>query len=346
MMVSAAAKIIASIRSTVSERPALSFGLLSSALLGTILVARRIKQPRIRRPYTHGLAPNEQMVRLPDGRRVALASHGDSRGWPLFLLHGIPVSRLGHEFTDAPAKERGVRVLCPDRPGIGLSDPRPGRTVYGYADDIAAMADALGLERFAVVGLSGGGPYALACGAKLPERVMAVGVMAGVGPLDRHGAREGLTKTDLRLLDLSSRRPLQARLMLGVMAMLTRLAPSLMIKQFADELGEPDRSFLQREKRELGPAATMSTLVEAFRQGAGGPAEEYRVCGQPWGFALDEVRVPVWLWQGEDDRMTPVHHAEDMASRLPRVTLRVLPGTGHLSLSRHFDAVLDGLLPD
>lgn len=299
MMVSAAAKMIERVRSAASERPAMGFALLSSALLGTVLVARRIKQPGTSQPYTCGLAPNEQMVRLPDGRRLALASHGDPRGWPLFLFHGIPVSRLGHEFTDAPAKEQGIRVLCPDRPGIGLSDPRPGRTVYGYADDVAAMADALGLERFAVAGLSGGGPYALACGAKLPERVTAVGVLAGVGPLDRPGAREGLTKTDLRLLDLSLRRPLQTRLMLGTMAMLTRLAPSMVIKQFADELGEPDRSFLQREKRELGPAGTMSTLVEAFRQGASGPAEEYR-----------------------------------------------LPGTGHLSLTRHFDAVLDGLLSD
>jgi pimeloyl-ACP methyl ester carboxylesterase len=105
-------------------------------------------------------------------------------------------------------------------------------------------------------------------------------------------------------------------------------------------------NFLQREKRELGLASTMSTLVEALRQGADGPAEEYRLCGQPWGFVLDEVRVPVWLWQGEDDRMTPVHHADDVASQLPRVTLRVLPGTGHLFLTRHFDAVLDGLLSD
>jgi pimeloyl-ACP methyl ester carboxylesterase len=286
------------------------------------------------------------MVLLPDGRRVTIASHGDPRGRPHFLFHGIPVSRLGHEFTDAPAKEHGVRVLCPDRPGIGFSDPKPGRTIHGYADDIAAVADALGIERFAVLGLSGGGPYALACGARLPERVTAVGVMAGIGPLDRPGAHEGLTETDRRLLDLSSSRPLLARLMLGAMVRLARLAPSVMIKQFQDDLGEPDSSFLRKEKRELGAAGVMSTLVEAFRQGAGGPAEEYRLCALPWGFALEEVRVPVWLWQGEEDRMTPVHHAEDMASRLPRVALRVLPGTGHLSLTQHFDALLDTLPTD
>ncbi len=120
----------------------------------------------------------------------------------------------------------------------------------------------------------------------------------------------------------------------------------MLVRQFADELGEPDGGFLRQGKRELGAAGVMSTIVEAFRQGAAGPAEEYRLCGLPWGFALEEVRVPVWLWQGEEDRMTPIHHAEDMASRLPGVTLRLLPGTGHLSLTHHFGAVLDALPPD
>ena len=342
-MSNALAKTLRDVRSTASKGPAVGLVLLSGVVLGTILVARKIKRPSPRQPSAPGSSSLDELVRLPDGRRVAIASHGDPLGRPLFLFHGIPVSRLGHEFTDAPAKERGVRVLCPDRPGIGLSDPKPGRTIHSYPNDVAAVADALGLERFAVLGLSGGGPYALACGAKLPERVTAVGVMAGVGPLDRPGAREGLTGTDLRLLDLSSRRPFLARTMLGVMAVLARFAPSVMVERFVDELGEPDASFLREEKRELGAEGVMSTMVEAFRQGAGGLAEEYRLCAQPWGFALEEVRVPVWLWQGEEDRMTPVHHAQDMASRLPRAILRVLPGTGHLSLTQHFEAVLDAL---
>ncbi len=234
----------------------------------------------------------------------------------------------------------------PGPPRLGLSDPKPGRTIRSYPDDVAAIADALGLERFAVLGLSGGGPYALACGARLPDRVTAVGVMAGVGPLDRPGALEGMIGTDRRLLDLSVRRPLLARTMLGVMAALAKLMTSMMVKRYADELGEPDGSFLREEERDLGATGVMSTMVEAFRQGSAGPAEEYRLCAQLWGFDLAEVRVPVWLWQGEEDRMTPVHHAEDMASRLPRVALRVLPGTGHLSLTQHVDAILDALPAD
>lgn len=319
---------------------------LAAAVAGVVLAARTVKRRSASRSSTSGLAPNEELVRLRDGRRVAIACHGDPRGWPIFVFHGIPVSRLGHEFTDAPARERGLRVLCPDRPGIGLSDPKPGRTIRGYPDDVAAIADALGLERFAVVGLSGGGPYALACGAKIPGRVTAVGVMAGIGPLDRPGALEGMTETDLRLLDLSLRQPLLAQMILSVTATLAMFAPAVLVRQFANELGEPDSGFLQDQECELGAAGVMGTMVEAFRQGAAGPAEEYRLCGLPWGFDLADVRVPVWLWQGEEDRMTPVHHAEDMASRLPLVALRLLPGTGHLSLTQHFEAVLDALLTD
>ena len=319
---------------------------LAAAVAGAGLAARTVKRTSARRASASGLAPNEEVVRLPDGRRVAIASHGDPRGRPIFLFHGVPVSRLGHEFADAPAKERGARLLCPDRPGIGLSDPKPGRTIRGYPDDVAAIADALGFGRFAVVGLSGGGPYALACGARIPDRVSAVAVMAGVGPLDRPGALVGMTETDLRLLDLSLRRPLIARTILGAMAALAKLVPSMMVKRYAEELGEPDGTFLREEQRDLGAMGVMSTLVEAFRQGSAGPAEEYRLCGLPWGFDLADVRVPVWLWQGEEDRMTPVHHAEDMASRLPLVALRLLPGTGHLSLTQHFEVVLDALTTD
>ena len=102
---------------------------------------------------------------LPDGRRVCLVTHGDPDGQPVFFFHGTPASRLGHEFTSEPAKEQGIRVLCPDRPGIGRSDPKPGRTIADYATDVKDIALALGLGRYGVVGYSGGGPYALACGA-------------------------------------------------------------------------------------------------------------------------------------------------------------------------------------
>ena len=206
------------------DRPGASFALLSVATAGAILGVRRIRWSGSRRPPTQGLASNEELVRLPDGRRVAVASHGDPQGMPLFLFHGIPGSRLGLHYVDGPAKQRGVRVVCPDRPGVGRSDPHPERTIPFYAADVGALADALGFERFAVLGYSGGAPYALACGAKLPERVSAVGTMAGAGPHDRPGAREGCSKSDLMLLDLSLRRPFLARLTMFAWAKVARFA--------------------------------------------------------------------------------------------------------------------------
>jgi pimeloyl-ACP methyl ester carboxylesterase len=234
------------------DRPGASFALLDVATAGAILGARRIKRSDSRRPPTQGLASNEEVVRLPDGRRVAVASHGDPRGRPPFLFHGIPGSRLGLHYVEGPAKERGVRVVCPDRPGVGRSDPHPERTIPGYADDVSALADALGFGRFAVLGYSGGAPYALACGAKLPERVSAVGTMAGAGPHDRPGAREGCSKSDLMLLDLSLRRPFLARLAMFGWAKVARFSPSVALKGLAENLSEPDRRFLEGAQRSPG----------------------------------------------------------------------------------------------
>jgi pimeloyl-ACP methyl ester carboxylesterase len=328
------------------DRPVAGFALLSVAAAGAILGAQRIKRSDSRRPPTQGLASNEEVVRLPDGRRVAIASHGDPQGAPLFLFHGIPGSRLGLHYVDGPAKERGVRVVCPDRPGVGRSDPHPERTIPGYADDVGALADALGFERFAVLGYSGGAPYALACGAKLPERVSAVGTMAGAGPHDRPGAREGCSKSDLMLLDLSLRRPFLARLAMFGWAKVARFAPSVALKSLAEDLSEPDRRFLEGEVQQRGAAEVMGLFAEVFRQGGGGAVLEYRLHGRPWGFSFEEMSVPVHLWHDEADLVVPVHHAEDLASRLPDAKLHKLRDTGHFSIQQHYGTMLDTLLAE
>jgi len=327
------------------DRPGASFALLLVVAAGTILGARRIKRTSSGKEATHGLASNEELVRLFDGRRVAIASHGDPQGRPLFLFHGIPGSRLGLHYVEEPAKERGVRVVCPDRPGVGRSDPYPERTIPGYAEDVSALADAMGFERFAVLGYSGGAPYALACGARLPERVSAVGIMAGAGPHDRPGSREGCSKSDLMLLDLSMRRPSLARLMMFVWAKVAKLAPSVALKSLAEDVSEPDRQFLDEGVRERGAAEVMRLFAEAFRQGGGGVVLEYRLYGRSWGFSFEEVSVPVHIWHGEDDLIVPMHHAEDLASRLPDAKLHKLEGTGHFSIQQHYGTMLDTMLP-
>ncbi|GAA4793777.1 alpha/beta hydrolase [Actinomycetospora chlora] len=277
-----------------------------------------------------------------DGRTVALVDLGDPQGAPVFLFHGTPDSRLGKDFADAPARERGLRVLCPDRGGIGGSDPVPGRTIAGYADEVTALADVLGLDRFATVGYSAGGPFALACAAGCGPRVTGTALMAGAGPIDdRPGARDGLAASDLELLETIEQRPARAATMLRIQRLATRLAPSMAIKQIAGELAAPDREFLARRP----PAEEMSFFLESLRQGPAGVIEEYRLWAGPWHLDWSAVTAPVEIFQGEEDGMVPMHHAEDIAARLPAGLARVhrLPATGHLSIQDHIGDVLDAL---
>src|SRR2546425_367214 len=281
----------------------------------------------------------DDVVRLPDCRRVGVASHGDPDGRLVFLNHGTPASRLGFEFTDAPARERGIRVLCPDRPGIGRSDPQPRRTLAGWADDVVALADVLSVDRFAVLGYSGGGPYALATAAGAPDRVTVAGLIAGVGPNDRPGARQGMAKTDLRLVALAQRRPWAARAMLRALHLGARVSPSSALRSFKKEVSAVDQRVLDQQ----GPGV-MAFFVEALRQGPKGVVEDYLLWAAPWGFALEQIPVPVHVWQGDDDSMVPMHHAEDMVGRLPNATRHRLPGVGHVSIQLHIGEILDSLV--
>jgi pimeloyl-ACP methyl ester carboxylesterase len=121
-------------------------------------------------------------IRLPDGRLLDYAEWGDPSGQPLIYCHSFPGSRAEGRLGDQPAKHAGVRVIAPDRPGMGLSDFQPGRALVDWPDDVGHLADALGLERFAVLGISGGSPYAAVCAWRLPQRLTDVGIVSGIGP--------------------------------------------------------------------------------------------------------------------------------------------------------------------
>ncbi|MGD9528781.1 alpha/beta fold hydrolase [Pseudonocardia sp.] len=277
-------------------------------------------------------------------RRVTLAEHGDPAGRPVFLLHGTPACRLGNEFAHAPAVERGIRVICPDRPGIGGSDPLPGRTLRGYAGELGDLADALGIREFAVVGYSCGGPYALACAAGCGPRLTGVALMAGAGPIgDRPAALDGLAPSDRQLLELVHHRPARAAWTLRAMKLAARYVPAMTVEQFADELAPPDRAALDG----ADPAAVMAFFVESMRQGPAGVIEEYRLWSSPWDIDWSAITVPVHVFQGEADQMVPMDHAEDIVARLPEGIGRLhrLPGVGHISIHARIGEILDAASP-
>ncbi|BAU49728.1 alpha/beta hydrolase [Sulfurifustis variabilis] len=280
----------------------------------------------------------EQRLRLADGRILAWLALGDPAGRPVLYFHGYPGSRLEARLASDAARGLGLRVLAPDRPGFGASTFQPGRTIGAWAADVAELADRLALERFAVVGVSGGGPYALACAARLPERVSRAALVGALGPLGRMPLAPDMVGLNRLALALAARTPLLARLAVRLAARWVRQDPERWLAHMMSGAPAADRRVLADPGyRALFTAST----AEALRQGGRGAAWELTLLARPWDFSLKEVRVPVRIWQGLDDNIVPPAIAQRLAAALPDSESRCLPDEGHLSLIVcHLDAVL------
>ena len=269
-------------------------------------------------------------VTLPDGRELAYEEYGDPDGDPVLSFHGGLSSRLDAAPAHQAALDLGVRLLSPDRPGIGRSTFLPGRRLLDWPADVAALTDALGIDRFAVMGWSCGGPYAAVCGARMRDRVTAVGLLSSAVPLELVGTTKGLARDDRILL------------------FLVRWTPWLASALLRITIGEATETRLYREIRRSFPAVDRAALEErgsvvdavafvkeSMRQGAEGCLQDYRVFGSPWGFDLSEVTVPVQIWEGEEDNTGPPEYRELLLRHLPQAQLSLVPGEGHLSLLQH-----------
>jgi pimeloyl-ACP methyl ester carboxylesterase len=281
-------------------------------------------------------------IRLLDGRRLGYAEYGDPAGKPVVHFHGTPDSRLEGTLPQVAetAASLEVRLILPDRPGIGLSDFKPGRTILDWPDDMVSLADALHLDHFAVMGLSGGGPYAAACAYKIPQRLTRVGIISGVAPPEMPGAMAILDKTsDGQAVRLGAKSPLLLRLALAYTVFQFRRNPQAMLAQTRSEVSPPDQAALMRED----VAQTVVRMTAgAFAQGARGAACDYTLFSRQWGFSLSDIRVPVYLWHGEDDCICPVEMGRYVAENIPGCTAKFLPGEGHISLVvNHFREILE-----
>lgn len=279
----------------------------------------------------------DRSARLPDGRELGYAEYGDVDGAPVLYFHGFPGSRLDWLLFDQPAvAESGARVIAVDRPGYGLSDTSPKRTMADWPADVAGLADALGVERFAVLGVSGGGPYALACASAIPDRLAAVGVVAGMGPADAPGMREGTSwriPGTPRLL----RKPLLSLMRMGV-----RQAPEKFVARSKDALSDVDAALLGEPAM---AEAYVATLSEAMRRGTAGAAVDAALYARPWGFALEEIRVAVHVWHGELDANVPVSVGRHVADRISGCRGSFLDDEGHLTLPKnHIGRILQSLV--
>lgn len=240
-----------------------------------------------------------RQIRLDDGRLLGLAEYGDPAGVPVFFCHGTPSSRIMHPDASAAA-ELGVRLIALDRPGCGLSDFQPNRRFLDWPDDVVQVADQLGLERFGVVGVSGGGPYVAACAFKIPERLTTAVMVGCMGPSDVPGVMDGMPTIR------------------KVGAMVGRVAPGLLrpliwlsqnpqrnlerfVAGYTAHNPEPDQALFARPEF---MNMLKASYLESTRPGVRGFAWEVRLVSRPWGFRLQDIS---WMCMSGMGNWTPAH---------------------------------------
>ena len=280
---------------------------------------------------------------LSNGSTVALSEYGDPRGVPIFFCHGWPSSRTMAELADEAARDLGARIISPDRPGIRDSQFQPDRRLIDWPPLLNEIADRLAIDRFRILAVSGGAPYAYASGWMTPERLEKIAVVSGAPPLDQLKEYDGLLPIHRQMLRLRARRP-------GLMKTLFHLARPFVAIRMPIRLRPLLLKFLQpcdanvlRESRAFD--ICFESARQAWRSSAKGVITDAEIYATPWGFSLEEVRVPVALWHGTEDRTFAHRLAKDVASRLPKCEFHLIEGAGHYSLPiRYIHEIVTDLL--
>jgi pimeloyl-ACP methyl ester carboxylesterase len=276
-------------------------------------------------------------------RRLGFAEFGNPRGRAVLWLHGTPGARRQiPQPARLAAQQMDLRLVGIDRPGVGSSTPHRYSCIRDFASDVEPLLDALGIEDFAMIGLSGGGPYVLGCAHALPDRMTAAGLIGSVAPTVGPDAARGgpveLTRT-LHALITQMRLPLS----LSITALVWALRPFAgnALDVYARLSPEGDRRMLLRPEFR---AMFLDDLLNGSRVGLRAPIDDLILFGQDWGFPLSQIRVPVHAWHGDRDHIVPFAHGEHLVSRLPDAHLYPIPGESHLGGLGEAEAILETLV--
>lgn len=290
---------------------------------------------------TDMLRGNPQFIQLPAERRLSYAESGDPKGFPVIFCHGGPGSTRPMQPEEGTiARSLGIRLITVERPGYGASDPQPGRSLLDWPKDISALADALGLARFSIVGYSAGSPCTLACAARLADRLARVVIVGGGGPMYRPDVRRRVAWVWRQLFFVAAFLPGLVRFMYRRLYD-PRQSPEQIARQLTAALGPTDQKLLaQREIME----PISAHFAAGMTHGLGALADDVILAAKPWGFELDEINVPVELWYGTEDRAAPLAMGEYLKQRIPQATLHTVAGEGHLIVVSRWREILTSAL--
>jgi len=273
---------------------------------------------------------------LPDGRDLGWLELGDPAGMPVFAFHGTPGSRLQLAIDDSLMRANGLRLVCPDRPGYGLSTFQPGRRLIDWPADVAHLADHLGIDHFGVMGISGGGPHSAVCAARLGDRITSDAIVSGVGPLADPRAAEGMMRSNLILTALARRRSRVLHVALALQVGALRRWPSRVFDLLVKQLPPADVAILSRpEVRALFEL----DAVRSPRTAAAAAVQDFELFAGDWGFDLGAISVPVDIWQGDADLNVPAQHARLLHEAIPGSVLHEFAGEGHFMAFDHLDDI-------
>ena len=280
-------------------------------------------------------------IALADGRTLGYEDVGAADGVPVIYFHGFGSSRVIRHPDDSIAERLGVRLIAVDRPGIGASSRLPGRQMLDWPADVAALADALEMERFDVLGWSGGGPYALACAWALPQRVRTAGVISGPAPLAGVGPIDYLIRSHRAAARAAGMAPWMIRLATWRWARQQQRDPERHLDAAVAKMIEADRVVVGDPHVR---AMMLANTDEMYRQGNRGVYDEALIISRAWGFALEEIQVPVVLWHGHDDPTVPVGMGRFLAAQVPTCRPRFYAGEGHQLFVERWEEILSALV--
>jgi len=280
-------------------------------------------------------------LRLADGRALGFAVYGDPSGMPLLLLHGTPGAHSQIAIGHGAGAERGLAIVAPDRWGYGQSDMPRDPTLARFADDMGALMDDLGHVRFALGGISGGGPYACSVAARLVSRVTALALISPMGPITDASVRHSLAPFHRFVFTMLPHRPLAVAAIFRVFRASLERSPRLAAELATLRAGARDKALIAQPEIAQW---LLDSFRDGLRQGTAGPLQDLRIFARAWDVDLAAIRAPARLWIGTADTAVPLRAARLLARSIVGCVITELPSEGHLWVATHYRDVLDWIV--